>query len=170
MIEEIILVDENDNPVGTCEKLQAHIDCKLHRAFSIFIFDSEQKMLLQKRHNEKYHSGGLWSNTCCSHQRAGTIFENSVHERLKLEMGFDCDLKEIFTFTYKVELGSGLWEHELDHVFIGEYNNKEITPNVHEVEDYIWIGKQELLRDIKINPQKYTYWFTHILEKVLVFI
>jgi len=167
MLEQIILVDKEDNPMGFCEKMKAHKEGKLHRAFSIFIFNSEKDLLIQQRAKLKYHSGGLWSNTCCSHHRFGETLDEAIHRRLKEEMGFDCELKEIFSFIYKTEFKDiNLFEHELDHVYIGNYNG-EIVVNFLEVEDYKWISKNALLKDIDLNSEKYTYWFKITINRVL---
>lgn len=163
--KEIILVDEKDNEVGTGEKMQVHQAGLLHRCFSIFIFNSKGELLLQKRAKSKYHSGGLWSNTCCSHPRPNQNLKEEAKRRLKEEMGIDCDLKEIFSFIYKAKLGN-LIEYEFDHVFFGKFDGNP-KPNKREVEDWKWINPKELKKDIKENPQKYTFWFKKILNKVL---
>ncbi|GBD34035.1 Isopentenyl-diphosphate Delta-isomerase [bacterium HR34] len=169
MDEKIILVDENDNEIGFEEKLEVHKKGKLHRAFSIFVFNSKGELLIQKRAKNKYHSGGLWTNTCCSHPHPGENLEEAVHRRLKEEMGFDCNLKEIFSFIYKVKFENGLTENELDHVFIGVYDG-EVKPNQNEVEDFKWVNINTLLKDIQFNEDKYTYWFKLILPKVVIFV
>ncbi len=166
MNEEVVLVDEDDNEIGVEEKIKAHKEGKLHRAFSIFIFNSRGEMLLQKRARNKYHSGGLWSNACCSHPKPGESLEQAVHRRLKEEMGFDCDLKRVFYFIYKADLNNEFTEYELDHVFIGKYDG-EINPNRNEVEDWKWISINDLKEDIKQNPNKYTVWFKIVLDKVI---
>ena len=166
-MEKIILVDKNDKEIGTGEKLKVHKEGKLHRAFSIFIFNSQGQMLIQKRNSNKYHSGGLWSNTCCSHPRAGKALTEEIHERLKQEMGFDTDLKEIFSFIYKVRFDNNLYEHEFDHVYIGRYDN-DPKPNPQEAEECKWIPISELTCDTKRNPDDYTYWFKAALERVLL--
>ncbi len=165
-MEKIILVDENDNETGTEEKIKAHKEARLHRAFSIFIFNSKGKLLIHKRTKTKYHSGGLWTNTCCSHPRPGEATEQAAHRRLKEEMGFDCDLKEIFTFIYKKQFENGLTEHELDHVFLGKCD-AEPDPDPEEAEEWKWADTEELKNDMKKNPDKYTYWFRLSLERVL---
>jgi isopentenyl-diphosphate delta-isomerase len=165
--EQIILVDRSDNEIGYCEKLEAHKNGgKLHRAFSIFIFNSRGQMLLQQRAATKYHCAGLWTNACCSHPNKGETLEAAVHRKLKQEMGFDCPLKEIFSFIYRAEFANGLTEHEFDHVFVGRYDGA-INPNPDEVDDWRWIDVAELIKDVKKNPQKYTPWFRIALEKVL---
>jgi len=165
-MEEVILVDEADNQIGTAEKLQAHKEGKLHRCFSAFVFNSEGKLLLQQRAKSKYHSGGLWSNTCCSHPRPGEAVEAAAHRRLKEELGFDCPLKEAFTFIYKTKFDNGLFEHEFDHVFIGKFDGSPI-PNPEEVESWTWVSLAELKKDIKENPENYTYWLKVSIGKVI---
>ncbi|WP_055669262.1 isopentenyl-diphosphate Delta-isomerase [Desnuesiella massiliensis] len=165
MGERILLVNEYDKEVGYEEKLTVHKKGLLHRAFSIFIFDKNGRLLLQKRDSLKYHSPSLWTNTCCSHQREGELLEEAIHRRLKEEMGFDCDLKEIFQFTYKTEFKNELIENEYDHVFIGRYDGT-IVPNKEEVEDFKWAHLNEIKEDIKNNPEGYTYWFKLIINKV----
>ena len=128
----VILVNEQDEEIGVCEKLKAHLDGTLHRAFSVFIFNDAGDLLLQQRHPGKYHSGGLWSNTCCSHPRPGEMVEDAAHRRLQEEMGMACDLHRLFGFIYHSQLGSNLYEHEYDHVFIGKHNGTP-TPDSNEV-------------------------------------
>ena len=166
---EVILVDENDNEIGTEEKMKAHQEGKLHRAFSIFIFNSKGELLLQKRAKSKYHSGGLWSNTCCSHPMPGEALEKTVHRRLIEEMGFDCELKEIFSFTYKAKFDNGLIEHEYDHVFIGKFDGKP-TPNPEEVDEWKWIDVEELKKGIQENPDNYTYWLKASIDKIIPYL
>ena len=162
----IILVNKNDKEIGTEEKLKAHKEGKLHRSFSIFLFNKKGELLIQKRAKSKYHSPGLWSNTCCSHPRPGRDLEDEAKKRLKEEMGIvECDLKEVFGFTYNLKIGD-LIEHEFDHVFLGTFDGKP-KPNPKEAEDWKWINKKELKKDIKENPGKYTAWFKIILDKVL---
>jgi len=161
---EIILVDEKDNQIGTGEKSKIHKEGRLHRAFSILIFNSKGELLLQKRAKTKYHSGGLWTNTCCSHPRVGENLEAAARERLKEEMGIETELEEKFSFIYKVKLGD-LTEHELDHVFMGKFNGKpEINPE--EADDWKWMGIQKLKKDIKENPENYAFWFKIIIHKL----
>lgn len=166
MEEKVILVDKNDKEVGTGEKLKTHQEGKLHRAFSIFVFNSKGELLIHQRARTKYHCGGLWSNTCCSHPRPGEHMEEAVHRRLKTEMGFDCKLKEIFSFIYQVKFGNNLFEHEYDHVFIGRFDGEPV-PNPEEVEDWKWIETEELKKDIQKNPEKYTYWFKACIDRVI---
>ncbi|MCD5396157.1 MAG: isopentenyl-diphosphate Delta-isomerase [Candidatus Pacebacteria bacterium] len=165
-MEKIILVDENDNKIGEGEKIEIHKKGLLHRAFSIFIFDpKKEKILLQKRHKNKYHSGGLWTNTCCSHPRVGEKLMEAAHRRLKEEMGFDCELKELFSFIYKADFGK-IKEYEKDYVVVGCYEG-EVCPNPDEVEEWKWVKIDEVLRDLKENPEKYTVWFRLSFEKVV---
>jgi len=166
MPEYILLVDENDNIIGKGEKIKTHREGKLHRAFSIFVFNSKGELLLQKRGKSKYHSGGLWTNTCCSHQRDGEALEEAVHRRLKEEMGFDCELKEMFTFTYRIKFDNNLFENECDHVFIGNFDG-EPTPNPEEVDEWKWVGLEELKNDMQKNPDNYTYWLKESIDRVI---
>lgn len=167
-MEEIILVDENDKELGFIEKMQAHVNGgKLHRAFSIFIFNKEGKLLLQQRAKSKYHFGGLWTNTCCSHPNKGEDLKDAVHRKLKQEFGFDTDMKELFSFLYRAEdPKSGLAEYELDHVFIGSFDGTP-QPNPEEIEEFKWITIDELQKDIEDNPDSYTPWFKICLGKVV---
>ena len=164
MQEFVILVDEHNNEIGLMEKLEAHQKALLHRAFSIFILNSKGELLLQQRALNKYHSGGLWTNTCCSHPRAKEQTIDAAHRRLKEEMGFDCELTEKFSFLYKTPFDNGLTEHELDFIFIGEFNG---IPNINpqEVKDYAWMMIEDVLLDAKQFPNKYTEWFKIILNE-----
>ena len=166
MKNEIILVDENDNEIGTGEKFEVHKLGQLHRAFSIFIFNSKGELLIQKRAGSKYHSGGLWSNTCCSHPKPSESLEITAHRRLKEEMGIDCDLEEIYKFIYKTKFENGLTEHEYNHVLVGRSDDTPIV-NPEEAEDWKWIDVCLLSGDVKSNPDKYTYWFKISLDDVL---
>lgn len=165
-MEQVILVDEKDNEKGLMEKMEAHQKGLLHRAFSVFVFNSQNELLLQKRAINKYHSGGLWTNTCCSHPRKGESVEEAAHRRLKEEMGFDCDLKKAFEFIYKKKLDKGLTEHELDHVFIGHYN---ISPeiNTQEVSEWKYISIKEIDNELTQRPEQYTEWFKICYKEVL---
>lgn len=164
MPEELILVDKKDIEIGIAEKMEVHRKGKLHRAFSIIIFNSKGEMLIQQRAKTKYHSGGLWANACCSHPLKGENTEKAAHRRLKEEMGFDCRLKEVTSFIYKVEFDNGLTENEFDHIFVGFYNGG-IKPNRNEVDDFRFSDTDELKKDIKLHPEKYTPWFRIIIEK-----
>ena len=150
-MERVILVDENDNPLGTMEKMEAHEKGVLHRAFSVFIFNNNGEMLLQQRAFSKYHSGGLWTNTCCSHPREGEPTIEAAHRRLQEEMGFDCEIEKAFDFIYKRELDQGLTEHELDHVFIGEFEG-EVRFNKEEVNAYAYTPVQDVLEECCSKP------------------
>lgn len=169
MVEKVILVDRKDRPVGEEEKLKAHQEKKFHRCFSIFIFNSKGEWLLQKRALTKYHSGGLWSNTCCGHPQPGETNLWAAKKRLKEEMGFVCPIREVFTFTYKVNLGSGLWENEFDHVFMGYFNGRP-KPNPEEVSDWRWVGQEDLVSDLKRNCQNYAYWFRIGANRLMAFL
>lgn len=156
--ERVILVDEHDNEIGTMEKIEAHEKALLHRAFSIFVFNDDGQMMLQQRALSKYHSPGLWTNTCCSHPRPGESLEEATGRRIVEEMGFSCDMQEVFNFIYTAPFDDGLTEHELDHVFIGTYNeDPEINPE--EVASWMWVEVDELLTDVNENPENYTEWF-----------
>jgi isopentenyl-diphosphate delta-isomerase len=159
----------NDREMGIAERIKTHQEGKLHRGFSIFIVDSKDNLLLQKRAETKYHSGGLWTNTCCSHPGPGEITKEAAHRRLKEEMGFDCDLKEIFSFTYQIQFANGLFEHEYDHVFLGEFDG-EPTPNPEEVCDWEWSDIKELRKNIQNNPEVYTYWFKVCFDRVISYL
>ena len=165
MAEYIIAVDEFDKEIGTIEKMEAHYKGILHRAFSILVFNSNNQLLLQKRNVKKYHSPGLWTNTCCSHPKYGEDLDDAIYRRIKEEMGFTCKLKEIFSFVYKVEFEDNLFENEYDHVFIGKYDG-EVIPNKEEADDFKWSDINYIKNDIKINPELYTYWFKTLINKI----
>lgn len=166
-MEKVILVDEFDNEVGTEEKMKAHTEGKRHRAISVFIFNDKKQLLLQKRKREKYHCGGLWTNTCCSHPRPGEETIDAAHRRLMEEMGFDCELREISVFNYRAKFENGLEENECDHVFVGKYS-KNPKVDTKEVEDWKWIEIEELKNDISLNQQNYTFWFREILGQLKI--
>lgn len=163
MKEFIICVDKNDKKISLEEKIKVHKEGILHRAFSIFIFNNKNELLLQRRALEKYHSPGLWTNTCCSHQRETETLKEAALRRLQEEMGFKCDINEKFVFSYRVEFEDGLIENEIDHVFVGKYND-DVFINSDEVKEYKWITVECLFKDIKLNPNKYTYWFKDIIN------
>lgn len=163
---DVILVNEKDEAIGTMEKMEAHRKGVLHRAFSVFIINDAGELLLQRRALEKYHSAGLWTNACCSHQFPGETTVAAAHRRLQEEMGFDCELHEIFAFTYKSEFDNGLTEHEFDHVLLGVYNGN-ISPNAAEVCDYRYLPAQRILELIKNEPDTFTIWFHRALPMVL---
>ena len=162
---DVILVDENDEQIGTMEKIEAHQKALLHRAFSIFVFNGKGEILLQKRANKKYHSGGLWTNACCSHPYDGQDTLVAAEKRLKEEMGFTVPLKKAFDFVYKVSFENGLTEHEYDHVFIGYYDG-DIIPAADEVKDYCFMSADELKISIDSYPNKYTAWFKIAFPKL----
>ena len=165
MKEMLILVDRNDKKIGTEEKMKAHEDGSLHRAFSVFIFNKKGEMLLQQRATSKYHSGELWTNACCSHPRPEETVEQAAHRRLMEEMGFDCQLEEKFHFIYRTEFDDGLIEHELDHVLFGNYDGA-IDFNPNEVKNYLWVSNSKLKEDMGQNPENYTVWFKIAFENV----
>ena len=158
MIEQVILVNERDEAVGAEEKIKAHLEGALHRAFSIFIFNGVGQLLLQKRSCAKYHSNGLWTNTCCGHPRPGESIEEASHRRLWEEMGFDCDVRENFKFIYRAHLDNNLIEYECDHVLVGEFDGNP-NPCADEVGDWKWVDLTVLRRDMRENPENYTFWF-----------
>lgn len=160
---EVILVDENDNETGRMEKLDAHKLGVLHRAFSVLVFNDQHELLLQQRAFGKYHSEGLWTNTCCSHPGPGESVLTAAHRRMKEEMGFDCSLEEAFHFIYRAELDNNLVEHELDHVVIG-FSNVEPELNTEEAIAFKWMDLEEIRQDMTNNPQHYTHWFKIILK------
>lgn len=166
--DELILVDEHDNPVGYETKLRAHQDGgKLHRAFSVFIFNAAGEMLLQRRASGKYHFGGLWTNACCSHPRRGERTEDAARPRLRQEFGFEAELREIFTFIYRAtDPTSGLTEHEFDHVFVGHFDGTP-RPNAGEIAEWKWVSAADLLADVRARPTEYTPWFGLAVERVL---
>jgi len=161
--DKVILVDKNDNQVGLMPKLEAHEKGLLHRAFSVFIFNNEYKLLLQKRATSKYHSGGLWTNTCCSHPREGEDISEAANRRLFEEMGIKTSLRKVYDFIYKAELDNGLTENEFDHVFYGVYD-KEPKINLEEADDYKWMDMDSLNDDINNNGGNYTVWFKIAFE------
>jgi isopentenyl-diphosphate delta-isomerase len=161
---EVILVNEKDEILGTMEKLEAHEKGLLHRAFSIFVFNSNNELLIHQRAFGKYHSEGLWTNTCCSHPSPGETVLEASHRRLQEEMGLDCEMQQSFHFIYKADLDNNLIEHELDHVVIGQSDQ---TPNLNPEEaiNFKYIGLEDLLVDVSKNPSNYTFWFKTILQK-----
>ncbi|HTT26627.1 MAG TPA: isopentenyl-diphosphate Delta-isomerase [Thermoplasmata archaeon] len=161
--ERVVLVDGEDREVGTARKMDAHRNGgRLHRAFSILVFDAQGRTLLQKRAAGKYHAAGQWTNTCCSHPRPGETVEAAAHRKLKQELGFDCPLVESFPFTYSIDLGGGMSEREFDHVLFGQFNGTP-TPNPEEVEAFRWASLAELMEDVRIHSREYTPWFKIIL-------
>ncbi len=165
MRQEVILVDQDDRPVGRQEKLAAHESGELHRAFSVFLFDSEGRWLLQRRHPDKYHSGGLWTNTCCSHPAPGEQTPAAASERLHMEMGIAAPLEVAFQFLYHAELDNQLIEHELDHVFVGRFEGAPF-PNHLEVSDWRWVHTDALFAEMDAHPERFTYWFRAVAQRV----
>jgi isopentenyl-diphosphate delta-isomerase len=164
MEEQVILVNEQDEPIGLMNKLEAHEKAVLHRAFSVFILNDKKEIMLQQRATHKYHSPLLWTNTCCSHQRSGETNIQAGTRRLQEEMGFTADLKELFHFIYKAPFDNGLTEHELDHVMIGYYND-EPNVNSEEVENWKWMTVEAVRQDMLENPGIYTIWFKIIFDE-----
>lgn len=148
------------------EKMEAHEKALLHRAFSVFVINNKNQLMLQQRALHKYHSGGLWTNTCCSHPRDGESNLEAAHRRLQEEMGFDCPLKKITDFIYKAELDKGLTEHEFDHVFVGNYDQEPIL-NPEEAAAFKWMDVHEVATDMQKNPNIYTEWFKIIYQEFL---
>ena len=167
MTEEVILVNEQDVQTGTIEKMEAHRKALLHRAFSIFIFNGNGEMLLQQRALGKYHSPGLWTNTCCSHPHPGEEVEEAAARRLREEMGFDTSLKKIFDFIYRTEFDNGLTEYEFDHVYTGIYSG-ELNPDKGEVNDYCFRSMEDIEQDLLQRPEKYSSWFKIALPRLIV--
>ena len=162
--EQVILVNSKDQKIGLMNKMEAHEKALLHRAFSVFIFNDKDELMLQQRAAQKYHSPLLWANTCCSHQRDGESSLAAGKRRLQEEMGFSCDIEESFTFIYKAAFDNGLTEHELDHVLIGRYN-EEPTINPEEVATHKWMSLEDVKNDIKDTPEIYTEWFKIIFKE-----
>jgi isopentenyl-diphosphate Delta-isomerase len=163
--EQVILVNESDDPIGIMEKIEAHQRPILHRAFSVFIFNKKGEMLLQKRAANKYHSAGLWTNACCSHPRPGEDTLMAATRRLEEEMGFFTRLEKTFDFIYQASFGNGLYEYEFDHVFIGNYDQK-IIPNPDEVSDHCFMDMEAIRASLHSNPEKYTIWFAIAFPKI----
>ena len=162
--EMVILVNEKDEQIGLMPKMEAHEKAVLHRAFSVFIFNEKNELMMQQRALGKYHSPGLWTNTCCSHQREGESSIEAGSRRLKEEMGFTTELKETTSFIYKAAFDNGLTEHEFDHVLVGRFNDEPVI-NTEEVNSWKWMPIEDVRDDIKINPDDYTAWFKIIFEK-----
>ncbi|MFZ8961108.1 MAG: isopentenyl-diphosphate Delta-isomerase [Flavobacteriaceae bacterium] len=162
--ENVILVDTNDTPLGTMPKMEAHEKAVLHRAFSVFILNSKNQLMLQQRALHKYHSPGLWTNTCCSHQRLGETNIEAGKRRLFEEMGITSELTELFSFIYKAPFDNGLTEHELDHVLVG-YSNEDPTINLEEVSNWKWMDIDAVHVDCEQQPHNYTVWFRIIFDR-----
>ena len=163
MFNRVVLVDQNNNELGTEDKLDAHKKGLLHRAFSIFIFNDNNEILLQKRSDVKYHSAGLWSNTCCSHPYNDKPLVEYANTRLIQEMGIQSNLKEFFSFIYRAKLSNGLIEFEYDHVFFGKYNSDPIL-NIDEASSFKWRNFKQLQLEIEENPTKFTFWLKKIVK------
>ncbi|MGE0567876.1 MAG: isopentenyl-diphosphate Delta-isomerase [Bacteroidia bacterium] len=163
-MEKVILVNEKDEAIGEMEKLEAHQKGLLHRAFSVFIFNSKNELLLQRRALDKYHSPGLWTNTCCSHPRPGESILEAANRRLNEEMGIATNLEHKGSFIYKAEFDNGLTEHELDHIVIGCFNE---DPNINpeEVDSFKWLDLESVKTDLEQNPHNYTVWFREIINQ-----
>lgn len=168
-MNNVILVDPSDKQIGISEKLEAHKKGLLHRAFSVFLFNNQNQLLLQRRAEEKYHSAGLWTNTCCSHPSPGEFLIKSAQNRLKEEMGISTSLTPLFSFIYRAEFDNGLIEHELDHVFIGTFNAAPL-PNPNEVGEWKYASIEEIKKEIEQDPESYTFWFKLIYERVFNYI
>ena len=162
--EEVVLINSNDEAIGSMEKLQVHQEGLLHRAFSVLILNDIGDMLIQRRAFEKYHSGGAWSNACCGHPRPGESTQAAAERRLQEEMGFTVPLKKLYHFTYKADLGNGLTEHEFDHVFLGVYNDEPL-PNPNEVADWRYVSIDRLQQELKINTEDFSFWFRLIMAE-----
>ena len=163
--ELLVLVDPMDRAIGTMEKLAAHEQGLLHRAFSLFVFNSKNELLLQRRAVGKYHSGGLWTNTCCSHPRPEEDTAKAVTRRLYEEMGMSCDVTHGFSFIYKAAFGNGLIEHELDHVYFG-WSDERPVPNTEEVVSYRYLSLEQVENEIHASPEHFTVWFKACFAQV----
>ncbi len=163
-MKKVILINKNDKAIGESEIYEAHIKAKLHRAFSILLFNKKGETMLQKRSEYKPIAPYLWSNTCCSHPRLGKNIQKEAEQRLKYEMGITCSLKKKFNFYYKIRYGY-FTEHEVDHIFIGQFNGKPVL-NKKEALSWKWVSPKDIRKDIKSNPEKYTHWLKMILDKL----
>lgn len=164
MEESVVLVDENDVEVGTLEKLRAHLEGRLHRALSVFVLNERGELLLQRRAAGKYHSGGLWTNTCCSHPRPGEPVDQAARRRLREEMGIDCALAPAFAFTYRAQVGPGLVEHEFDHLFAGRWDG-DPAPDPDEVDGWRWVPLADIQREVRETPERFTAWFRMLVSR-----
>ncbi len=165
---KVILVNEHDEPLGEMDKLEAHQQGRLHRAFSVFIFNKRDQVLLQQRATHKYHGGDLWTNACCSHPQWNEDLQQSATERLAYEMGLDCLLEKAFSFIYQAPVENGLMEHEFDHVFWA-LTDQNPVPNEAEVKAYQWVDSGQLLSAIQKHPEIYTSWFKIALPLMLAY-
>lgn len=164
--EEVILVNKADGAIGTMPKQQAHVEGKLHRAFSVFIFNQSGELLLQQRALDKYHSAGKWTNTCCSHPRPGEETLAAANRRLKEEMGMECELNWVFSFSYRAEFENGLIENEYDHVYFGVCDTLP-HPNSQEVAAFQYIKMEELEKNLMQDGQEYTAWLKKSFNQVM---
>ncbi|WP_299155458.1 isopentenyl-diphosphate Delta-isomerase [uncultured Christiangramia sp.] len=162
--EKVILVNEKDEQIGLMEKIEAHEKALLHRAFSVFVFNDKNELMIQQRALSKYHSPGLWTNTCCSHQREGESNIEAGKRRLQEEMGFSTELKDTISFIYKAPFDNGLTEHEFDHILVGYFEGKpDLNPD--EVAEWKWMSLEAIEKDMQANPSIYTEWFKIIFDK-----
>lgn len=164
MLESVILVDEFDNEIGVMEKIEAHKKALKHRAFSGFIFNCKKELLLQRRSFEKYHNGGIWSNTVCSHPHPNEKTIDGIKRRIFEEFGFNSTFEKIGEFKYCTSFPNGLTENEYDHVFVGKYDNQKINPNPSEICEYKWISRENLLKEIDKNHEGFSFWLKEILR------
>ncbi len=168
MYDELILVDLYDRPIGRGEKGVVHHEGRLHRAFSVFLW-SQEGLLIQQRNLEKYHSGGLWANACCSHPRYGESLTQAVPRRMQEELGMDCPVEELFSFVYRADFQNGVYEYEYDHVFVGEYHGS-FSPNEEEIAQLMWIPLHELERQLVEEPHRFAPWFLIAAPRVLLWL
>lgn len=164
--EQVILVDAQDTPIGKAGKLEAHERGELHRAFSVFVINSRDEILLQRRAEAKYHGGGLWSNSCCGHPRPGEATADAARRRLGEEMAIDCELEPVGIFTYRARMAGGLTEHEIDHVFVGR-SDSEPHPHPEEVDEWRWAAEEEIRGELAVDPNRFTPWFAPALQRLL---
>lgn len=167
--EKVILVNEKDEQIGLMPKMEAHEKALLHRAFSVFVFNKDGELMIQQRAKGKYHSPGLWTNTCCSHQREGESNIEAGKRRLQEEMGFSTELKDTISFIYKAPFDNGLTEHEFDHILVGYYDGNPVL-NPEEVHDWRWMPLEDLKNDMEHNPKLYTEWFKIIFANYYKYI
>lgn len=164
--DDVVLVDDDDRSIGTAEKLRAHRTGQLHRAFSVFVFDPQGQLLLQRRAAGKYHSAGLWTNTCCGHPRPAELTRAAATRRLREEMGFHCPLEHVHRFRYHARVADGLWEHELDHVFVGTFSGQP-APAREEVDAWRWCTLPDVVQEWERTAENFTVWFAPALQAVL---
>ena len=164
-MEQVILVNSDDEQIGLMEKIEAHKKGLLHRAFSVFIFNDNDDILIHQRADNKYHSGGLWTNACCSHPREGERIEDAGSRRLQEEMGFTCAVEKQFSFIYEANLDNEMTEYEFDHVLFGRFNAQP-NPNPMEVQNWKYVSINELETDLELHPENYTIWFKLVFNRV----